>query len=118
MFEIKIDKNKKAFVINVGGFFKPEEGKSFLDTYNKDVKSLNPSDYNVIILGEGLSTSSQEMIDILEGTINMYKKTGFKKYYGTLPNSPSATMQLKRVISKCGIDVEFGKNVDEILKTL
>lgn len=118
MFEMKIDKNKKAFIIKVGGYFSPAEGKNFLETYNNNVKSFNPGDYNVIILGEGLSTSSQDMVNTLHATVDMYKKTGFKKYYGTLPKSAVSAMQLKRVVKDCGLNVTFGENVDSILKSL
>lgn len=118
MFKIKADERKKVVTIEVGGFFKNEEGQAFLNDYNKQVKAINPSNYSLIILGEGLATSSQEMAVILENTVNMYKSTGFKKYYGTLPKSASASMQLKKVVSKCGLDVTFGNSVEDILKTL
>lgn len=118
MFKIKADESKKVITIEVGGFFKPEEGQAFLDAYNKQAKAINPSNYSVIILGEGLSTSTPEMAAVLENTIKMYKSTGFKKYYGTLPKSASAAMQLKRIVSKCGLDVTFGNSVEDILKTL
>lgn len=118
MFEMKIDEDKKAFIICVGGYFRQDEGQAFLETYYKNVSSLKPANYNIVILGEELITSGPEMVKVLEQAVNIYKETGFKKYYGTLPRSPLAAMQLKRIIIKSGLDITFADNVDDIMNVI
>lgn len=118
MFNIKIDGSKKIFIIKVGGYFKQDEVKAFIEDYKKNVKSINPEYYSIAIIGEELITTGPDLVSTLENIVNLYKETGFKKYYGSLPSSPLAAMQLKRIITKCGLDVTFADNIDDILNIL
>jgi hypothetical protein len=118
MFEIKVDSVKKALIIKVGGFFQEEEAKDFINTYNRNVASIRPSEYNLVLVADELSTSKQEMLPVLEGVINMYKSTGFKNYYSTTPRSVIAKIQLNKVAVKCNMKVTFGGSLEETLNMI
>lgn len=114
MYNMQVDNNKKIFSIEVGGFFKEDEGDKFIQDYTNHTTSFIPSEYSLLIVGKDLSTSKQEMLPILEQVLTLYKQTGFKKYYGILPESPTSKMQLARVIDKIGIDITPVNSINEI----
>lgn len=118
MFEMKVDPSKKAFIIKVGGFFREDEAMNFLETYNKHVQSINPSDYTLILLSEDLAVSNQDMLPKLEGIINLYKSAGFKKFYSTYPKSVVAKIQLEKISQKCNFNVSFEQTMEDIYKKL
>ena len=58
------------------------------------------------------------MIDILDNCLKMYKASGFKKYYTTKPTSPTAWMQLKKLLEENKLDMVMGESVEDILLNL
>lgn len=118
MFEMKIDSQKKAFIIKVGGFFQEEEAKKFLEDYNKSVNSFKASEYSLVLIADELSASKPEMIPALEGIVKLYKSSGFKSHYSTDPKLAVTKMQLKRVANNCGMDIAFEPTLEDILKRL
>jgi hypothetical protein len=118
MFKIETTKSKKLLTISVGGFFKENEGIAFLEEYKKNVGSIIPSEYALLVDGTELSTSKPEMLPILSGCLKLYKSTGFKKTYGIFPKSPTATIQLKKLCISSGMDMEFFSTIEEVLNKL
>lgn len=118
MFEMKVDSQKKAFVIKVGGFFQEEEAKKFLEAYNKNINSFKASEYCLVLVADELSVSKPEMIPALENIVNLYKSSGFKSYYSTEPKLAVTKMQLKRVASNCKMNINFEPTVEDVLKKL
>lgn len=115
MFKIELNKIKKVLTITVGGFFKEEEGRDFLQDYQSKVNSIKPAEYALIVDGTDLSTSKQDMLPVLSNCMSLYKGTGFKKALGVYPKSVTASIQLKKVASQIGLPMEFGKTVDEVM---
>lgn len=118
MFKIELNNIKKVLTITVGGFFKEEEGKAFLQEYQKSVGSIKPADYSLVVDGTELLISKQEMVPILENCMMLYKRTGFKKSFGVYPKSPSSAMQLRKVAEKIQLPMEFGSTVGEVLRKI
>jgi hypothetical protein len=118
MFEMRVEPSKKAFIIKVGGFFQEEEAKDFISTYNRNVASFRPAEYNLVLVADELSTSKQEMLPVLEGVINMYRSTGFKNYYSTTPISVIAKIQLNKIAQKCNMNVIFVGSLEEVLRMM
>lgn len=118
MYTITVNEGKKAFVVETRGFFGEEEGKNFLKEYQEKVGSINPKRYSFIICGKDLKTSSQDMIDILNNCLKMYKDSGFKDYYTTKPVSAVSWMQLQKLLKENRLDMTIGESVDDILGSL
>ena len=118
MFEMKVNSQKKAFIIKVGGFFQEEEAKRFMKSYNENINSFKASEYSLILVADELSVSKPEMIAALEGIVNIYKSSGFKNYYSTTPKSAVTKMQLKRVADNCGMNIVFEPTIEDVLKKL
>lgn len=118
MYTITINNEKKAFVVETKGFFGEEDGENFLKEYKNKVSSINPKNYNFIICGKDLKTSSQDMIDTLNNCLKMYKASGFKDYYTTKSKSAVAWMQLQKLLKENQLDMTIGESVDDILLNL
>lgn len=118
MFEMKVDSQKKAFIIKVGGFFQEEEAKRFMENYNKNVNSFKASEYSLILVADELSASKPEMIPALENIVGLYKSSGFKNYYSTDPKLAITKMQLKRVANNCGMNIIFEPTIEDVLNKL
>lgn len=118
MYEISVDKVKKTFTINVGGFFDETEGKKFVDEYAQKTNQVNPYEYSLIICGENLAVSKPEMLPVLKSVFEMYKGSNFNKSFGTLPESTISAMQLQRVARETNFDITFVKTIEEALNKL
>ena len=89
-----------------------------MDDYNRKINSINPSEYNFVICGKDLKTSRQDMLPILEQCLKMYKDSKFKRYYSSKPTSPTCFLQLKKLLDKVGIDMNFDETVEDIIEKL
>lgn len=118
MYSMEINKEKKAFIVRVGGFFKEGEGEKFLEEYQENITKFNPREYNFVICGKDLKTSSQDAVQILDQCLKLYKSTGYKSYYTTMPASPTAKMQLNKLLDANNLKMEIGETVEGILQKL
>lgn len=109
-YDITWDNEKKAIVMEVRGFFKPEDGESFIKDYNSMIAKVNPSEYTLVVDPEDLKTSSQDMIPVLKGCFELYKSSGFKEVLMVTPTSAISTMQLKNIQKETGVKMEFVKS--------
>jgi BRCT domain type II-containing protein len=114
MFKITVDNAKKSFLVEVKGSFDKQEGEDFLKEYNSKLSSITPNKYNLVIIGENFKTCPQEVTPVLEKSIKFYEKSGFKEMYGTLPQSPTAAMQLKRIIKNINPNIKLINSLSEI----
>jgi hypothetical protein len=60
IFKFEPNNIKKVLTITVGGFFKEEEGKAFLQEYQKNVRSIKPADYSLVVDGTELSNKKNK----------------------------------------------------------
>lgn len=118
LYKIEVNESKKAFIVIVDGFIQEEEGMQFLTDYKSNVSKVNPKEYSMIIGGENLVVSKQEMLPVLGQAISMYMDTGFKRYFGTYPKSAIAKVQLSKIVKEKNFDVTFKDSVNEILEIL
>ncbi len=114
MFKMELNKEKKLFVITMGGFFREDEGKKFLDDYNTNVKSITPASYTLVLDGSGLLTSKQDMLPVLKNCVSLYKSSGFKSIVSLPPSSKTAEMQLLKAIEEVGTKIKFVDTIDNL----
>lgn len=109
-YDISWDKEKKVILMDVRGFFKPEDGESFIKDYNSIVSKIKPSEYTLVVDPEDLRTSSQDMLPVLKGCFELYESSGFKEVLMITPTSAISAMQLKNVQKDTGVRMEFVKS--------
>ncbi|PAB60681.1 hypothetical protein [Anaeromicrobium sediminis] len=108
-YDISWDNGKKVILMEVRGFFRPEDGESFLKDYNSMVSKVKPSEYTLVVDPENLKTSAKDMLPVLKGCFELYGSSGFKKILMITPTSATSAMQLKNVQKDTGVKMEFAK---------
>ena len=93
--------------IVVGDQMTTADAKGFAQEYSTNVASLTPAQYVLEINCKGMKVLSQEMAQLLEKAIMMYKQTGFKKVVFLMPNETILKMQISRLCRKVGLDMEI-----------
>ncbi|WP_040213095.1 hypothetical protein [Clostridium polynesiense] len=97
MFEIKIDSGKKVFYAFAEGFFNMDEAKKFEQEFLAKAKSVNTSEYSLLINTKDLKPSSPEVADNMSNIIKMYLETPFKKRIALKVEFVLAQMQIERI---------------------
>ncbi|GEL77826.1 hypothetical protein [Tenuibacillus multivorans] len=102
MYKIDVKDNEKLFFVKVGGFFKDEEAKQFLDEYLSKYESITPSEYDLVLDCKELSVSAQDMVPVLKERLEMYASQGFNRIFLVKMDSATGMMQLKRAGEESG----------------
>jgi hypothetical protein len=114
MYNITVDNNKKIFRVETYESFSKEEGEKCLKEFKQKISIISPKEYNLVMVGNNTKTSQQQELHDLQECLNRYAKCGFKNIYGILPKSPTAAMQLKRVVKDSNINVKLINSESEI----
>jgi hypothetical protein len=114
----KFEQKGKAVVVTVGGFFTPDEAEAFIGEYESVVKKLDTKSTSLILDGRGLKASTQEMLPMLQGCMQLYMRDNFKRVYMINFDSSVTNSQVARVAKEIGFDqgYEMISSVDEALK--
>lgn len=115
MFKFKKDLISKKLIISVWGFYNEKIAKDFMSAYNKEILSIRPKEYILIVDPTDLVTSRQEMLPILQGCFRFYMKDGFKKIYMISPKSATSDMQLKKIAKQTNFTGKFIKDISEAI---
>jgi hypothetical protein len=119
MFKIDINSQKKVFHVVTEGFFTVEEAKEYVDAFKTKVKTIDPSQFTLLINGKDQKTSSADVAPILETAIGLYMQTPFKKRCSVVLNSSIAMQQIKRIGNKEVVDsFSFFESEEEAMKNL
>ncbi len=103
----KFEEKGNAVVITVGGFFTPEEAKTFIGEYESLVKRLDTKSTSLILDGRELKASTQEMIPMLQGCMQLYMRDNFKKVFMIEFDSSVTNSQVARVAREIGFDKRY-----------
>lgn len=114
MFKFEKDLKNKRIIITVWGFYTPKIANDFITAYSREISSINPKEYVLIVDPTDLITSKQELIPILQGCFKFYMRDGFRKVYMISPKSPTSDMQLKKIAKQTSFTGEFIKSLSDI----
>jgi hypothetical protein len=103
-FNMVINRAKKRFDTNVGGFFNKEDAIKYIADYQRKVITFNPKEFEISLDCRELKVSAAEMIPLLQQCMIMYKESGFSKIIIVAGNSPILKMQIGRVAGLVGLD--------------
>lgn len=104
-FELKTDSAKKELFIQLSASNLSEaEVNEFNKAYMAITSAINASEYILFIDCSGAGVVTQAMVQSLEATFVVYKKTGFKKIIVDVGSSAVLGMQVKRVGLSAGLD--------------
>jgi hypothetical protein len=100
MYKIDINTSKKIFSLVAEGMFTVDEAKNCLKDYESKLKSINVTDYVLLVDARKQSTSIPEVGELLVEALKKYLSTPFKKRYYVKLNSIVAMSQIKRLGGK------------------
>ncbi len=115
MYVIEVRQDKKVFFVKAAGEMKEAEGKQYVEELKRKVKSVKASELCLIADGTETTTSSQEVLPIIQEAYAIFTNSGFRKVIMMLPASAVAGMQLKRVGNgvKQGNGITYVTNLDQ-----
>lgn len=120
MYTMEIKSKERIFLITMSGFMTEEESLAYIKEYKEKIKSINSSEYNIVVDGKELKTTSQKLIGLIQEAQNLIANTPFKQRYSIMPKSTISTSQIKRVSSENKVfdDTIFVESYEEVLKLL
>ena len=120
MYKMELKTNEKIFLITIGGFMTEEESISFIAEMKKNIKNINPTQYNIVVDSRELKTSSPQLVGLMEEAMTLLTTTPFKTRYSIMPKNIIATSQVKRVSKENNKfnDTIFVESYEEILNQL
>jgi hypothetical protein len=102
--ELKLDKVGKILYATVKGFFQPVDANEFVEEYQKNVKLINPKDYELHFNSRELKVSSQDMVPMLSACFEMYQKDQFKNLIFDCGTNAGLKLQIRRVATSVGLN--------------
>lgn len=113
-YSIKRDDSQKNVIIDINGFFGPDDINVFLKDYENLKKSIDFKNTTLILNGKDLKAFPREV----EGNLaELYKDySTFKKVYMTIPAQIVTKMQVQRVLKSNNLTAyfEFVEKVEDI----
>lgn len=120
-YEMNVDSVKKVFHLRATGFFAEEDGVSYLNDYDKTVKTFPTKDYALIIDGSQLKPSSPQVAEALGTLLEKYMKIPFKKRFLVTEGNAIAIAQFKRLggqIPGWNESVQYVNTVNDAMKNI
>lgn len=97
MFNMEIDRDKKAFIITVAGSFTSKESMDFLNDFHTLTKEFDLKEFTLVVDGKDLRVSASNVSDKLRDVIELYSKSPFKKRIIVKQKSAMAFNQSNRL---------------------
>lgn len=96
-YEMSVDSLNKVLHLQASGFFGEIDGNSFLNEYDRIVKTFPTSGYSLIIDAPDLQPSSPKVAEMLGTLLERYMKVPFKNRFLITKGNVIAIMQFKRL---------------------
>ena len=96
MYKLELKTSEKVFLIAMSGLISKEEGEECLNDLQRKLKTFNTSEYYLVVDTQELKASTQDSVDNIKNTIELFVKTPFKGRYNILPKSVITDLQAKR----------------------
>lgn len=103
--EMKTDKARKVFEIDLFGFYGVDDAEEFFSDYEKHTSKIPVKDFNIVINCKELSTFKPDILPYLKEAYKAYAK--FKTVSFINPPSMTGKSQLKRIATEVGLLDEF-----------
>jgi hypothetical protein len=120
MYKIEIVPTKNLFIVTMSGFMKEDESKAYLDEFRRKLRTITPSNFNIVVDTHELITASKNLTDLMKEAQELIVRTPFKKRYSIMPKSIIATSQIKRVGKDDEVfkNTTFAESYEDVLKQL
>ena len=105
-YQFTIKRVEKVLEVKTQGVFTQEDGMQYIADYKANVAKIKPDEFTLEFDCSNLSLNRPEVIPILQGCLEMYKKDGFKKVVSHIGNSPDRAivrMQFLRLAKNAGL---------------
>lgn len=102
-FSIDVNNATKKTEIVVRGFFNENDGKTFISEYERKIKQISPSEYELTLDCTDLKVTAQDLVPMFTGCFEMYKKDGFKKVIFNCGSNIATKMQINRISRQVGL---------------
>ena len=103
-FEFKTNTVLNSMNIVVRGSYTQEDARDFISEYQKQIKSINPPKFDLVVDCLELNVSKSDVVPMLQGCFEMYKKDGFKKIQCKITNNVTLKMQANRLARTVGLE--------------
>ena len=114
-YTMDLNNQKKYLHLKACGFFSVEDGQSFLNDYNKIVKTFSTSSYNLIIDASDLKASGAGSAELLGKLLHRYIEVPFNKRY-LVADNPVTKSQFRRLGEQVpGWDVESIESLSKVI---
>lgn len=120
-YDMVIDKVKKVFHLSASGFFGADDGNSFINDYNRLVRTFPANEYNLVIDVCELKPTSPEVGELLGALLVRYMEVPFAKRFLLTQGSAVTMMQFKRLggnISGWTESVQYVKDINEVYSNI
>jgi hypothetical protein len=97
MIKLDVDPVKKVFFVRTSGMVSFDEAKDYINDLEAKIKTVDPSQYSLIIDAREQKAVSPDTVQLLEKALNIYSSTPFAKRYSVVLESTIAMSQIKRV---------------------
>ncbi|MCT4542154.1 MAG: hypothetical protein N4A63_01285 [Vallitalea sp.] len=97
-YNMEVNKIEKTLHLSASGFFQEEDGHSFINDYNKLVKTFNPNNFVLIIdLSNDLKPSTPAVAKELEELMVRYIEVPFRRRFLLTKGNVITLSQFKRL---------------------
>lgn len=103
-YTIQVNSTQNAVNMEVGGSYTPEKVEQFLKDYHNKIDPIPASQYELHFDCRSLNIVTQDMVPHLQGCLELYKTSGFKKVVVEIVKNPIIKMQLNRIAKNAGLD--------------
>ncbi|QUH30718.1 hypothetical protein [Vallitalea guaymasensis] len=121
-YTMEVNETEKFVHLSASGFYKEEDGDSFINAYNKLVGSMNTNNYVLVInLSNDLKPSSPPVADKLTDLMKRYIEVPFKRRFLLTEGNIITISQFKRLGKQIpGWDegIEYADNMQEVKSKL
>jgi len=102
-YNIDVTTNDKSLKIKLEGNFTETDAINFIRDFDGEAKKIQTKEYNLSFDASSLKVSPQQMLPVLKGCFETYKRLGFKKVHINIGSSAVLKMQVNRVIKEVGL---------------
>ena len=115
---MSVDCNNNTFTVEASGLFNNEIAQEFIDEYNRHVKTINPSDFYLIINCKKLLPVPEDNYPYLRKVIKMYMEANFNKRFCVVMDNSELFSQLMQLDTSNFLRYIFYDSLDKIMETI
>lgn len=94
-YSFKNNSLEKKLEIVVEGVFSQQNGMDYVTDYNKEIRKINPKEYDLLLDCTKLAVTPADVVPQLQGCFELYKANGFKKVSTIINASNGAIIKMQ-----------------------